>query len=120
LDTVQYVVDRCGYKETSLVGEGNVQWYGLALKDRDVDMIRVRKSYYNRYPLMDHFAKKSILCVILSRLHRFFPQQMSFIPESFMLPDEQYDLEQYMRAYPNMTYIAKPSKGKGGEGISLV
>lgn len=53
LDTLQYVIDRCGYKETGLVGEGNVYWYGLALKDRDVDMIRLKKSYYNRYPLMD-------------------------------------------------------------------
>lgn len=25
-----------------------------------------------------------------------------------------------MRSYPNLTYIAKPSKGRGGEGISLV
>ncbi len=42
------------------------------------------------------------------------------MPISYMLPDESYDLEEYMRANPNHTFIAKPSKGRGGDGISLI
>lgn len=30
------------------------------------------------------------------------------------------DLEQYMRAFPDHTFIAKPSRGRGGEGIVIV
>jgi hypothetical protein len=37
-----------------------------------------------------------------------------------MLPDEVYDLENHMRKFQNLTFIAKPSKGRGGEGIILV
>jgi hypothetical protein len=36
------------------------------------------------------------------------------------LPDEVIELEEYMRKNPNYTFIAKPSKGRGGDGIFLV
>ena len=26
LDTVQYVIDKCGFKETTIPGEGNILW----------------------------------------------------------------------------------------------
>jgi predicted ATP-grasp superfamily ATP-dependent carboligase len=60
------------------------------------------------------------MCVIMSRLQRFFPDDFNFIPPSFLLPDEVSDLEEYMKAFPSYTYIAKPSKGRGGDGIFLV
>lgn len=53
-------------------------------------------------------------------MQRFFPQHFSFTPASFLLPDEAYDLEDYMRVNQNQTFIAKPSKGRGGDGIFLV
>jgi tubulin polyglutamylase TTLL11 len=61
-----------------------------------------------------------VFCVILSRLQRFFPVEFGFTPVSFLLPDEAYELEDYMRINPNQTFIAKPSKGRGGDGIFLV
>ena len=42
------------------------------------------------------------------------------MPDSFLLPDEIKDLEQHMRHFPNQTFICKPSRGRGGEGISLI
>jgi hypothetical protein len=42
LDTIQYVVDKCGYRETANPGEGDILWYGLALRDHDIDVIRAR------------------------------------------------------------------------------
>lgn len=69
---------------------------------------------------MQHFAKKNIFCVIISRLQRFYPKDYRFMPDSFLLPDEVQDLEMHMRHFPNQTFICKPSRGRGGEGISLV
>jgi len=92
----------------------------MALRDHDIDIIKARKALINRYPLMDHFAKKNIFCVIISRLQRFFPNEYRFMPDSFLLPDEIYDLELHMRHFPHQTFIAKPSKGRGGEGIYLI
>ena len=37
-----------------------------------------------------------------------------------MLPDEAYELEEYMRVNPSQTMIVKPSRGRGGEGIFLI
>lgn len=42
------------------------------------------------------------------------------MPDSFLLPDEVQDLEMHMRHFPNQTFICKPSRGRGGEGITLV
>lgn len=41
------------------------------------------------------------------------------MPDSFLLPDEVQDLDMHMRHNPNQTFICKPSRGRGGEGISL-
>lgn len=68
VDTVQYVISKYGYRETRVSSEGSILWYGLALRDNDVEMIKMKKALINRYPLMDHFAKKNIFCVIISRL----------------------------------------------------
>lgn len=53
LDTVQYVVKKYGYKESRDQGEGNLFWYGLALRDNDIDFIKSKVCIINRYPLMD-------------------------------------------------------------------
>lgn len=42
------------------------------------------------------------------------------MPDSFLLPDEMRDFELHMRQFPGQTFIAKPSKGRGGEGIQLI
>ena len=57
--------------------------------------------------------------MIISRLQRFYPKDYRFMPDSFLLPDEVQDLEMHMRHFPNQTFICKPSKGRGGEGITL-
>ena len=69
---------------------------------------------------MDHFAKKNILSVILSRLQRFFPVDFNFLPEYFLLPDELSEFEDYLRENEGLTFIAKPSNGKSGKGIRLL
>lgn len=97
IDTVQYVVNKFGYREAVDRDEGNLIWYGIALRDGDIDWLKTKICMINRYPLMDvshliltfqHFAKKNIFCVIVSRLQRFFPQEYRFMPDSFLLPDE--------------------------------
>ena len=57
VDTVQYVISKYGYRETRQTTDGNILWYGLALRDNDVELIKMKKALINRYPLMDvsHF-----------------------------------------------------------------
>jgi len=58
IDTVQYVINKYGYRETTQSSDGNVFWYGLALRDHDIDLIKMRKALINRYPLMDVSASQ--------------------------------------------------------------
>lgn len=53
MDTVQYVINKHGYRESSSQTDGHLFWYGLALRDHDIDLIKQKKYFINRYPLMD-------------------------------------------------------------------
>ena len=58
-ETVQYVIDLCRWYETTAIGEGNLIWYGVSLRDCDIDIIRSRpKIYFNRYPGSELLARK--------------------------------------------------------------
>ena len=53
-------------------------------------------------------------------MRKTFEKQFGFSPISFTLPEEANVLENYMKAHPKFTFIAKPNSGKGGEGIFLI
>jgi len=53
IDTVQYVVNKFGYREAVDRDDGNLIWYGIALRDGDIDWLKTRVCMINRYPLMD-------------------------------------------------------------------
>ena len=53
IDTVQYVVNKFGYREAVDRDEGNLIWYGIALRDGDIDWLKTKICMINRYPLMD-------------------------------------------------------------------
>ena len=122
IDALQYVIGKQGFKEIAFSeGTGNILWYGNALRDQDLEVIKKNSdAVFNRFPLMDHFAKKNILSVILSRLQRFFPEDFAFMPDYYLLPEEIDDLQLSMKDNPECTFIAKPSKGKAGKGIKII
>lgn len=53
IDTLQYVVNKFGYKEATEPHDGNLMWYGMALRDNDIDYLKNKLCMVNRYPLMD-------------------------------------------------------------------
>ena len=53
VDTLQYVINKFGYREASEPHEGNLMWYGMALRDNDIDYLKNKNCIVNRYPLMD-------------------------------------------------------------------
>ena len=53
VDTLQYVVNKFGYKEAADPHDGNLMWYGMALRDNDIDYLKNKLCMVNRYPLMD-------------------------------------------------------------------
>jgi glutathione synthase/RimK-type ligase-like ATP-grasp enzyme len=53
-------------------------------------------------------------------MKRLFPSEYYFDPITFFLPEETFELKNYMKYHPNEYFIAKPSSGTQGNGISLV
>lgn len=53
IDTLQYVCRKYDYREAKEPDSGNLFWYGLALRDSDMEMLKAKKCMINRYPLMD-------------------------------------------------------------------
>eukprot|EP00347_Sterkiella_histriomuscorum_P023762 403333471 len=110
----------CRSEETSLLSQSNLVWFGLALTPKDQAMLQNKNFYYNRYPGLDVLARKKLFCSVTNRMRRTFENEFKFCPISFQLPEEAETLEAYMKKHPTFTFIAKPSSGKGGEGIVLV
>lgn len=53
-------------------------------------------------------------------MRKLFDKEFKMCPISFLLPEETTNLENYMKLHPKFTFIAKPTKGKGGEGIFMI
>jgi hypothetical protein len=47
------------------------------------------------------------------------PNAFDFIPPTFVLPQEETKLKEYMKKHPNACYIGKPQSGAKGDGIFL-
>jgi hypothetical protein len=40
-------------------------WYGLALGERDMNLIQKKNFFFNRYPGLDLLAQKKIFCTVV-------------------------------------------------------
>lgn len=58
--------------------------------------------------------------MLIKKYQRFFPDDFDFIPQTFILPDDFREYRLHLESHKDRFLIAKPSKGKGGDGISLV
>lgn len=106
--------------ETQKPGAGNLWWFGLAINSGDFKVCKKGKSYYNRYVGLEYYTRKKPFSLLIGRMRRTFDKDYKFFPVSFLIPEESETLEKYMKAHAKFTFICKPSKGKGGEGIFMI
>lgn len=71
---------------------------------------------------MSSIAHKTELSRHINRLRQFFPEDYSFYPCTWLLPEDQEAFEAYARNSKGKksTYIVKPDEGAQGEGIFLI
>ena len=71
---------------------------------------------------MSSVAHKDELSRHINRLRQFFPDEFSFYPQTWLLPDDQESFEAYAsgKKGKKKTYIVKPDEGAQGEGIFLI
>jgi tubulin polyglutamylase TTLL11 len=73
---------------------------------------------------MSTIAHKDELSRYINRLRQFFPDDFSFYPQTWLLPEDQESFESYAHTAKGKkkkkTYIVKPDEGAQGEGIFLI
>ena len=83
-------------------------------------MLNYKTWYFNKYPRANIIWRKRQFSILLRKFQRYFPYEYDFMPHTLVLPDEYKLIKNHLHQQPNKVMIAKPSKGKGGEGIFLV
>lgn len=120
LETLQLIIEKNDWEEVSGPMEGHLIWFGLPLRQSDIRLLQKRiNTWFNKYPNSEYLCRKKVLSSITTRMKRYFPDEYNFSPREFLYPEEKDDLEAYLKERPNNWLIAKPSRGRGGEGIFL-
>lgn len=83
-------------------------------------MLNYKSWYFNKYPRANIIWRKRQFSILLRKYQKYFPFEYDFVPFTLILPDEYKHVKAHMSQLANRIMIAKPSKGKGGEGIFLV
>ena len=76
----------------------------------------------NLYLGMSTITHKAELSRHINRLRQFFPDDFSFYPRTWLLPEDQEEFEAYAQSSKGKkkTFIVKPDEGAQGDGIFLV
>ena len=74
----------------------------------------------NHFPRSNELTRKDLLYKNLSKLKELFPgTKFDFLPESYILPNENTFLKDKMDKNPNQFWIVKPVASSQGRGIFL-
>ncbi|CAI2385531.1 unnamed protein product [Moneuplotes crassus] len=119
-NTLKEVIKLEGYKETKSSGEGNLLWYYSALREIDLKILSIRQCMFNRYPRASTICRKRQFHILLKKYQRYFPEDYDFIPRTYCLPDEYKSFKKRFEKKNDSFFLAKPSKGKGGDGIFFI
>ena len=100
--------------------KGSLFWFIDAMNDAQKKFIRQSEAYFNRYPKASVVWNKREFHILIKKYEELFPDAFKFVPETFVLPDEIKKYRKYLDENENPVLIAKPSRGRGGDGIFFV
>ena len=99
-------------------GEWDLYWIDTGVT---AEMVSKMKPYQkiNHFPNMSCLARKNHLGRNLMRMHKQFPKDYSFFPQTWLLPLEWNELRAELSKGKCKTYILKPEALSQGKGIFL-
>ena len=109
-----------GWKESQNTNEGDMIWFVNTLREIDLKVLNYKTWYFNKYPRANVICRKRQFAILMRRFQRYFPYEYDFVPYTLILPDEYKFVKRHMSHKADKPMIAKPSRGKGGEGIFFV
>lgn len=74
----------------------------------------------SRIPGVADISHKKVTGFYLNKFRLYYPDDYTFFPRTFLIPEEMDKLEKHMESNPKRMYIAKPTSGSHGDGIVLV
>jgi len=124
LDNCKYpVVHRCsesrGWREILDSEDWLLQWTDYGISGDKVSRMRTYQRI-NHFPGMSELTRKDSLARNLNRARKVCPDEYSFFPPSFFVPQDSNELRNFiMRAPKKNVYISKPAASCQGRGIRL-
>ncbi|KAH0795456.1 Tubulin-tyrosine ligase family protein [Histomonas meleagridis] len=73
----------------------------------------------NRIPWSQTMCRKVPFVLLLQRAAHYFPDQLKFLPKSYVLPHDYASFQEALNLH-DRTHIYKPDKGSLGHGITVI
>ena len=106
------VCSEMGWRISSSRTRWNIKWMDRYLLGITIKEMRLRPGQrINHFPAVCELAFKCKLANNLNRVRRLLPEEYSFHPDSWVLPDEMLAFTRVTTEHRNRTYIVKPNGG---------
>jgi hypothetical protein len=100
--------------------KGSLFWFIDACSGTQRKMMKESSAYFNRYPRFSIIWMKREFHILLKKYQAMFPNDYDFIPETFILPEDYKAYKRFLGSKKENFLLAKPSKGRGGQGIFFI
>jgi len=117
---VKEVCKEMGWKENRNETEGTIFWFIDAWNAAQRKMMRDSNFIFNRYPRVSLLWLKRDFHILLKKYETFFKDDYNFLPNTYILPEDIKAYKRFLDTEKNPILLAKPSKGRGGQGIFFV
>lgn len=118
--TIKDLCHEMDWVENRTETNGSLFWFIDAMNEVQKKFIRKTDSFFNRYPKASVVCNKREFHILIKKYEELFPDAFRFIPQTFVLPDEIKRYRKYLDEHENPFLLAKPSRGRGGDGIFFV
>lgn len=101
--------------------EANLIWKLLKFDKMSILIKKLNKyQRYNHFPCTWQLGRKDYLWKNFKLLNSFFPEDYNFIPETYILPEDQTNFIKAHDDHPEKVWIVKPVASSRGRGIRLL
>lgn len=121
IECLNEVIKMNGWNATNIEGEGDLIYVGHLNYSKHFDILSTKKNViYSRIPEFRYIARKCMLGHYMNVMAKFYRDDFSFVPKTYLLPRDEEDCKREMRRHTGRNWILKPSAGDQGSGIHIV